>query len=136
MKTLVTTAEARLVMIIRKTREIIIDTEVSGFFPLFCIETESKHQQEVARRLEREEGHKKNTRPQEPQVVMSLAPEEETLIKALRIIRAHRPQEDKVSHLTKRYFYIAMELYIIQTGVDHNAYCKADLSYLNLDIEP
>ena len=136
MKTLVTTAEARLVMIIRKTREIIIDTEVSGYFHLFCVESESKHQQEVARRLEREEGHKRNTRPLEPQIVMSLAKEEETLVNALRIIRAHRPQEDKVSHITKRYFYIAMELYIIDTGVDRNAYAKADLSYLNLDIEP
>lgn len=132
---MITTAEARLVMIIRRTRDIMINANINGYFPLYCIENESRRKAEEARDLERTEGRKKNARPLEPQIVMQLCQEEETLVNALRIIQAHRPQENVVSNLTKRYFYTAMELCIFKAGVDRNAYAKADLSYMNLDIE-
>ncbi len=132
---MITTAEARLVMIIRKTRDIIIRTGINGYFRFFCIENEARDRAEEARNLERAEGRKKDCRPLEPQIVMQLCQEEKDLVNAVRIIQAHRPQENVVSNLTKRYFYTCMELCIFKTGVDRNAYIKADLSYMNLDIE-
>lgn len=132
---MITTAEARLVMIIRRTRDIMINADINGYFPLFCIENESRSKAEEARELERAEGRKKDCRPLEPQIVMQISQEEETLVNALRIIQAHRPQGNILDHLTRRYFYTAMELCIFKAGVDRNAYAKADLSYMNLDIE-
>lgn len=132
---MITTAEARLIMIIRRTRDIMVDTDIKGYFSLYCIEQESRSKAEKARDLERTEGRKKNARPLEPQIVMQITQEEETLVNALRIIQAHRPQKNILDHLTRRYFYTCMELCIFNAGVDRNAYIKADLSYMNLDIE-